>query len=71
MSNTSSKNLTPPAAVTPDELCKQIGDVIHCQCGKPSSHYGTMGYRGAREVREVVPSNNRFNESVTPDQITR
>jgi carbon storage regulator len=33
--------------------CKQVGDVINCRCGKPSSHYGTMGVRGARVVREA------------------
>ena len=36
-----------------DEKCPLVGDVIHCCCGNPSSHYGTMGERGAREVREV------------------
>lgn len=35
--------------------CPQGGDVIYCTCGNPSSHYGTMGERGAREVREVTP----------------
>lgn len=39
------------------DQCALIGDVIHCRCGKPSSHYGTMGERGARVVREVLPSN--------------
>ena len=32
--------------------CVQIGDVLHCRCGNPSSHYGTMGIRGVREARE-------------------
>jgi flavin-dependent thymidylate synthase len=36
------------------ESCAQIGDVIYCRCGNPSSHYGVMGYRGAREVREMT-----------------
>lgn len=41
---------------TPDQ-CAQIGDVIYCQCGKPSSHYATMGERGAREVKnEPAPA---------------
>jgi hypothetical protein len=35
------------------ELCMLTDGVIHCRCGHPSSHYGTMGARGAREVREV------------------
>lgn len=35
--------------------CQIIDRVIHCQCGNPSSHYGTMGERGAREVREIKP----------------
>jgi len=37
------------------EQCPLIEGVIYCQCGNPSSHYGTMGYRGAREVRESPP----------------
>jgi hypothetical protein len=39
-----------------NEQCELIGDVIHCRCGKPSSHYGTMGERGARVVRELPSS---------------
>lgn len=39
-------------------LCQQVGDVINCRCGKPSSHYGTMGIQGAREVREIAPQTN-------------
>lgn len=35
-----------------ESKCPLIGDVIHCRCGNPSSHYGTMGVRGAREVRD-------------------
>lgn len=35
--------------------CVLIADVIYCQCGDPSSHYGTMGVRGAREVRCEAP----------------
>lgn len=37
-----------------DEKCPLVGDVIHCRCGNPSSHYGTMGERGAREVRDQL-----------------
>lgn len=41
--------------LTKQQQCPQIGDVIYCQCGKPSRHYGTMGVRGAREVKEEAP----------------
>lgn len=38
-------------AYSADEPCVLRGGVIYCQCGNPSAHYGTMGERGAREVR--------------------
>ena len=45
-----------------DEKCPLVGDVIHCRCGKPSSHYGTMGERGAREVREASPQRKAYSD---------
>lgn len=35
--------------------CALIDGIIYCQCGDQSSHYGTMGKRGAREVRCEAP----------------
>lgn len=49
------------------QTCPQVGDVIHCGCGKPSSHYGTMGYRGAREVRETPPKSS--NPLLSPAEL--
>lgn len=48
---------------TEDEnTCPLVGDVIHCRCGKPSSHYGTMGARGAREVRDQPPLRKAYSD---------
>lgn len=52
---------------TSTDECTLIGDVIHCRCGKPSSHYGTMGERGAREVREVPPPTPVSEASKQPE----
>jgi hypothetical protein len=41
------------AKVSGGAECLQMGDVIECRCGKPSSHYGTMGERGVREIRQM------------------
>lgn len=41
--------------------CVQIGDAIYCQCGNPSSHYGTMGARGARVVKCEPPPELRMD----------
>lgn len=47
--------------------CVLIDGIIYCQCGDQSSHYGTMGERGAREVRcepspTQVPSKELFSD---------
>jgi hypothetical protein len=53
------------------EQCALIGDVIHCRCGKPSSHYGTMGERGARVVREALASKPMNYVHEVPDHCDR
>jgi hypothetical protein len=44
--------------------CALIDGVIYCQCGDQSSHYGTMGKRGAREVRCEAPPQRSSKEQV-------
>ena len=40
-----------PPADQPSDPCVLRDGVIYCQCGQQWTHYGTMGERGAREVR--------------------
>lgn len=42
--------------------CALIDGIIYCQCGDQSSHYGTMGKRGAREVRCEAPPQRSSNQ---------
>lgn len=41
--------------------CLQLGDVIECRCGNPSSHYATMGERGVREIRSTPSGSGDAN----------
>lgn len=53
----------------PSKTCVLIDGVIYCQCGDQSSHYGTMGERGAREVRcEAPPREQRPSNTLLTDQ---